>query len=695
MEVMTDELWDELDTPDRDLHSYLFLEPHESLVRQWKVEGTDPTFLARMDGAISRFGAVSVWDYEHFADEAAAQGYTPVFMEDPAEVFDWRDSLNANPGVSVNSKLEGRIARNGEPLKLVNGFLPFQAVGLNFMRACDRAVYFQWSTGTGKTLAAEGTILIKKQEGFGPTKDKGFDLCCYVVKPNNLYNTRKKLIEHTGLEARILGGPPKRRERLFAEADAQVEDGEQPILIFNAEKFRDDKEDFKALVEDRDVLIIIDEMPEKYANRTSQIYRATAEVFYTSYTVSNQGKSKGAKIYYPRVGDDRTSGVFWVGMCATPIRNAPEDFFNSIRIMDSRVYGSIDNFNNNFVGGRDPRWHRVTKWKNLDLMGAMAAHIVHQADKRKDPAIAAQFPEVLPPETDYCDMDPATEKLYAILQKEYSTIGSTSVLDFDEILAAIGVFQMLCNNPRSVLDSALRYEAYYNARVAFVADHVVADVLSDKEIAKLLREWDKKNRDGSEVAAKLRSLVGNDAKFTDVDSKGNCVVSKLVKLRERIDEHDDKVIVFSAMNEMGLPYLGEWLDKWGITYVEYHGEMSPSQKQTAQDAFRQDPSIKVFLGTDAGKDSIDLPEADLTIHYDEPWTWAGREQRENRQHRIDSEKQSVQTITLRVPNTVEDRKMQIIETKKGYHDQVLGGEIADQAEELTKTDFLYILTGKN
>ncbi len=195
------------------------------------------------------------------------------------------------------------------------------------------------------------------------------------------------------------------------------------------------------------------------------------------------------------------------------------------------------------------------------------------------------------------------------------------------------------------------------------------------------------------MALKFCELVGDASKFTDCDARGNCTVTKMVALRDKIQAHDEKVIVFTDKNSSLLPLISEWLEKWGITHVCYHGKLTDKQKQNTIDTFRTDPKIKVFLSSDSGSDSIDLPEANLTIHYDGPWDWVTLKQRENRQDRIDSLMAEVQTITLAVPNTVEDRKAEVVATKKGYHDQIFNGAIADQAEEMRRGDYLYILTG--
>lgn len=688
IKVLDDALYSALLTREVNKNKFLFLEPHDKLQRQWKVESFDDTATMKLDGAISPHGTVPIWGYDGFAEACEAIGYTPVFMDDPSAEFDWFESLNNDPGVEVNSKLEGRIDRNGNPLRLVRGFLPFQARGLNWMKSTERMIFFRWSTGTGKTLAAEGTILVKRQGGYGPDKTEGYDLTLYCVKPNNLVDSRRKLKEHTGLDARILSGTPKRRERIFAEAAQAIQNGEQPILIFNAEKFREDTEYLKLLVEGHNLLVIFDEMPSKYANRTTKLYSKTAEVLYTSFSTPSRGKRKGQQVFYPRNGKERAKQMFMVAMSATPIYNSPQDVFNCVRMGDTSIFGSIDNFENTFVGGRD-QWGQVTRWKNLDLMGSMMAHIFHDADKVSDPEIKAQFPEKLPPETVYCDLDPNSEKLYSKLQKEYAALtkGQLSALKFQEILAAIGCFQMIVDNPRGVLQSAKTREQFEIARDKFILEGHTEEEL---------KAFDKKYKDGSEVALKLRKLVDDDSKFTDADKNGNCIISKMLELRDRLDQHDGKAIVFSTKTDTLLPYIAEWFDKWGITYTLYHGGLTPNQKQAAKDSFRNDPSVKVFLSSDAGSDSIDLPEASLTIHYNRPWTDAALQQRENRQDRIDSEQDVVQVITLAAPFTVEDRKTEILETKKGYFDKVFKGDIADMNEAASKrSDFLYILTGEH
>lgn len=142
-----------------------------------------------------------------------------------------------------------------------------------------------------------------------------------------------------------------------------------------------------------------------------------------------------------------------------------------------------------------------------------------------------------------------------------------------------------------------------------------------------------------------------------------------------------------------MPVLKERFDEWGVTYVEYDG--TDQQKQEAQDTFMSDPDIRVFLSSDQGSDSLDLYEASVVINYDLPWNWSRLQQRNNRVHRIVSEHHTVYYYDLVMADSVEDRKRQLIERKKGFHDEVFRGAIADRSASarMTKDDLLYALRG--
>jgi len=50
-------------------------------------------------------------------------------------------------------------------------------------------------------------------------------------------------------------------------------------------------------------------------------------------------------------------------------------------------------------------------------------------------------------------------------------------------------------------------------------------------------------------------------------------------------------------------------------------------------------------------------------------------------------------VRLTIPGTVEDRKAEIVEKKHGYHQAVFEGA-AEEPEDLSQDDYLYVLTGE-
>jgi SNF2 family DNA or RNA helicase len=185
---------------------------------------------------------------------------------------------------------------------------------------------------------------------------------------------------------------------------------------------------------------------------------------------------------------------------------------------------------------------------------------------------------------------------------------------------------------------------------------------------------------GSEYAAIFESVVGQLK-----DDKH----SKLNFLKEiLLEKHpDEKIIIFSTFNNLVLPALSSYLDRWSVPHVVYRG--TDKAKQKAYDDFKKDPKLRVFLSSDAGSDSINLEEASIVINYDLPYNFSTLTQRQNRCHRITSQNSHVQFLTLTMERSVEQRKLQIIKRKKNYHSDIFGGA----SEQLALADLKWILLG--
>ena len=631
MKLLTSELLLEMDEKGADyMKDFVILDRHPEFVDQWMVNAFDESFFYDVEDFIGRYRTVATARIDEFIKLCKSFGKEIVWTEDPTSDIDKHMALNNVPEVAIESPFENTI----------NGFLPFQVQGFNFLKDLNGGV-IEWSTGAGKTICA--SALIK----YHYDKDN-FDLALFVAKSHNKVNVQRSLQTLVGIDSTVITGDKTKRKKLYAEADS-----DRAVIILNYEKFRTDTEGIKNLVEGKRVLVIWDEMPVKLKNRSSQMYKGVVECLYTTPP--------------PQVSADKTRAELrQYMMSATPIENNPEDFFNCVRLIDPNIYGTVKEFRNEYVRRFDYfDRNKPAEWHNLDKMGLKASHIIHQVDKTH-PDIAKMFPSVIS-EVCYIDWDDKQRSFYDKIRK----IVRKADPDDMNILAAITILQMVCDLPSMVANSAATYEAFEEAFEYAIEN---GEDLPEKS--------------GSEIAAKLLAEIGADQITNDGHAKLEMLQSLITEVHP-----NEKITVFSAFNNGLMPDLRKYFDEWGVSHVYYGG--SSKQRQEAEDKFKSDPSVRVFLSSDAGSDSINLEVGSVCIHYDMPWKWSTYTQRENRIHRVTSEFESVKFYTLLMANSVEDRKRQVILDKMGYHDAIFNGAIADQAisQRMTKKDFMYILEG--
>jgi SNF2 family DNA or RNA helicase len=630
MKFLTNDLLTKMDKKGENYRkNFVVFDKHPDFVGQWYVHAFDDSFFYDVGEKIGRYKAVSTAQINDFVNLCEEMGKEVIWTEDPSEDIKRYMALNDVPDVAIESPFDNTV----------NGFLPFQVQGFNFLKNLKGGIV-EWSTGTGKTVIA--SALLKYHWDLND-----FDLALFVVKSHNTINTQRSLERLVGIPSTVIKGNKKKREGLYD----QIKD-DKSVAILNYEKFRVDTDQLKGLIGGKRVFIIWDEMPTKLKNRTSQMYKGVVQCLYDTAP--------------PRVDANSTRAELRQYMLsATPIENDPEDFFNCVRIIDPTVYGTVNEFRNEYVKRYDYfDRNKPAEWHNLDKMGLKTAHIVHQVDKH-DEDIAKMFPDVIA-EPYFIDWNDKQRSIYDSIIKEVRKANP------DEInpLAVITILQMLCDLPSMVINSAAAYEAFEAALEATVGTD------------------DEPERSGSELAFKILDTIGADKITNDGHAKLEVLKSLITEVHP-----DEKITVFSAFNNGLMPDLRKYFDEWGVSHVYYGG--SAKQRQEAEDAFKTDSSIRVFLSSDAGSDSINLEVGSVCIHYDMPWKWSTYTQRENRIHRVTSDFETVRFYTLLMADSVEDRKLKVVLDKMGYHDAIFKGAIADQAisQRMTKKDLMYILEG--
>jgi SNF2 family DNA or RNA helicase len=358
---------------------WLILESHPDFNGAWVVNCLDPNWILDFN-ELSGTRAITPATLEAFVAKANNLGYNVAFGEAPANNFVVFDKLNDRPTVKLSSGL------GSEDL---NGFLPYQVQGFNFLKDLHSGVAM-WSTGTGKTVLASALLKYHQQIG-------SYDFAWVVVKAHNKINTQRTFKRLADIDSVVLDGPQKRRhETLLSLEEAPP----GTVIVTNYEKFRIDLIHILPLFENKRVLIVWDEMPTKLKSRNTRLYKAIRKLLYKKVDMSVK----------------RPSDLRQYMLSATPIENGPEDWYNCVRLLDPGIYGTVKQFRDEFVSSYEPFGYEPSTWKNLDRMGLKAVHITHQVDK-DSPDISEQFPDVIEEQL-FIDWDKGDRAVYDLLAEE-------------------------------------------------------------------------------------------------------------------------------------------------------------------------------------------------------------------------------------------------------------------------------------
>ncbi len=161
-----------------------------------------------------------------------------------------------------------------------------------------------------------------------------------------------------------------------------------------------------------------------------------------------------------------------------------------------------------------------------------------------------------------------------------------------------------------------------------------------------------------------------------------------MELVKRAMEGEHRILIFSQFTSM-LALLEKELQEEGIPYYKITGAVPKEERLQLVKQFN-DGDVPVFLiSLKAGGTGLNLTGADVVIHYDPWWNVAAQNQATDRAHRIGQDK-VVTVYKLIAKKTVEEKIMELQESKKDLADAIITGETNGLAE-LSKENLLRIL----
>ena len=169
---------------------------------------------------------------------------------------------------------------------------------------------------------------------------------------------------------------------------------------------------------------------------------------------------------------------------------------------------------------------------------------------------------------------------------------------------------------------------------------------------------------------------------------------------ESIADAGDKVIAFTKWTNLGLFMLSRELDKRRVKHVVHYGTgQTQKESQRAQDRFKADAEITLFLSSDAGAYGLNMQEAKYCIQYECPYSYDDFQQRINRIHRTDSQLAGLTAYVYVTENSIEERIAGICEYRRQLAEATLGTSevvaMPDFAQHSEESNADYLLFGED
>jgi len=110
----------------------------------------------------------------------------------------------------------------------------------------------------------------------------------------------------------------------------------------------------------------------------------------------------------------------------------------------------------------------------------------------------------------------------------------------------------------------------------------------------------------------------------------------------------------------------------GIQAVGIEGSTSSKRRFEIQEQFNQDSSIRVFVGSPAAYEGINLQAGKYVMFLNLPWAPKSIFQAYSRVHRM-GQTQQVTVIFLCLVNTIDERMAEVLQRKQKDIDQAIDG----------------------
>jgi SNF2 family DNA or RNA helicase len=354
---------------------------------------------------------------------------------------------------------------------------------------------------------------------------------------------------------------------------------------------------------------------------------------------------------------------FRFGLTGTPMENGrPEELYSIMQAIDASVLGArFDLFDQTFIVRN--RFGGVERYRNLNVLHQrLKMACVRKAQRDAD--VAPYLPETIERDPVLVPFDAPSQALYQEiadrllreLQQAAEVLGEHFSFNFNldahyglgsdydaqanafkgRIMAMIVALRQVCDDPKLLISSAESFDPFVPGSGSSFTNYLFEE---DRDLLKL--------------AEQARA-------------------SKFPVLKQLVDDHltvndENKAVVFVTYVDVARRIQEE------LGGVLFTGQMSSKEKEKAKEQFQTDPGTRLFVSTDAGGYGVDLPQANLLINYDLPWSSGTAVQRNGRIRRASSKWPSIVIQSILIEDSIEVRQFDMINQKALVASAVIDG----------------------
>lgn len=172
---------------------------------------------------------------------------------------------------------------------------------------------------------------------------------------------------------------------------------------------------------------------------------------------------------------------------------------------------------------------------------------------------------------------------------------------------------------------------------------------------------------------KLRQICLDPSVTMDNYLGGSGKIDALMELLEQSTSEGHKILVFSQFTSV-LKNIAKILKEQNYKYSYLDGSISSSERMKMVEEFNDGDNSVFLISLKAGGTGLNLTSADIVIHFDPWWNPAVEDQATDRAHRM-GQKNIVEVIKLIASGTIEEKIVELQDTKRELINSILGDDL--------------------